>query len=209
MNTGFSEDEWRESAEGSPSFHFEKGGAKKTPSFDPDPPVERAERESEQTREWRSAEPAPPKDGYREGARGANYNEARNPNYGDHQGQAAGGISEQEDRQWAMLSHAAGAVATLFSVGVLGWAAPLAIWLIRREEGGFASSQAKEAFNFQLTMIIGYCAGAIAFFTFIGIPIAFVIWVTLWIVNLIWSIQGAIRTHSGQDYSYPWNLRLL
>jgi uncharacterized protein len=207
MTNSFSEEEWRESAEGSPSFHFEKGVGAKKSSFEPDHHEAEDSELDASAREWRAAEPPPLRDEQQRQSKESRSrgfgNDARNPNHSN-----AGGFvdcGDPEERNWAMISHGAGAVAALFSVGVLGWAAPLVIWLTRRDESGFAAGQAKEALNFQISMLLYSLVAGLLCIILIGFPILFV----LWIVNLVCSIQGAMKTHEGELYNYPWNLRLV
>ncbi|MDG1499577.1 MAG: DUF4870 domain-containing protein [Planctomycetota bacterium] len=203
MTNEFNEDEWRASAKDSPSFHFEKGETKRKPDFEPDPGPE--EEADARAREWRAAEPPPRRKPYRDGGHGAanNRNQPRNPSHAESGSYAA--RARPESYTWAMLSHAAGAVAILFSGGILGWATPLAIWLLHKDDDDFASSQAKEALNFQITMIIFSLIAALLCLILIGFPMIFV----LVLVNVIWSIQGAVATYNGRPYQYPWNMRIL
>lgn len=203
MTNEFNEDEWRASAKDSPSFHFEKGETKRKPDFEPDPGPE--EEADDRAREWRAAEPPPRREQYRDRGHGAssNRNEPRNPSYGGSDSYAA--TARPESYTWAMLSHAAGAVAILLSAGILGWATPLVIWLMRKDEDDFAASQAKEALNFQITMFLYSLIAGVLCLILIGIPLLFI----LIVVNLVWSIQGALKTYEGRPYSYPWNLRIL
>jgi uncharacterized Tic20 family protein len=108
-----------------------------------------------------------------------------------------------------MIAHGAGAVATFASAGTLGWAAPLAIWLIRKGEDGFASNQAKEALNFQITIGVASIAAVLLTLTIVGIVVAVPMMFIFAIMNVVCSIIGAVKTYNGEEYQYPWNLRLL
>lgn len=210
MTKGFSEEEWRASAEGSPSFHFEKSASERGPSFGPDNSEAEGEIDAG-AREWRAAEPAHLRDDQGHQGQGADprgyNNEARNPDYHKPSAWKAGG--DQEDRNWAMIAHGAGAVAAFASAGTLGWATPLAIWLIRKGEGGFASSQAKEALNFQITIGVASIAAVLLVLTVVGIVVAVPMMFIFAIMNVVCSIIGAVKTYNGEEYRYPWNLRLL
>jgi len=109
----------------------------------------------------------------------------------------------KEERNWAMLAHLSGllAFATLIG-GVLG---PLVMWMIRKDDMNFASDQAKEALNFQITVFVaGLIAGVMCL-----ILIGFALLGILVIVDLILMIIAAVKASEGVSYRYPFNLRLI
>src|ERR1035437_4434368 len=55
-------------------------------------------------------------------------------------------LSDSDQRLWATLAH----------IGpiIIGFVAPLVIWLIYRERGQYVEDQSKEALNFQITVVI-------------------------------------------------------
>jgi len=104
-------------------------------------------------------------------------------------------IPSKDDCNIAMLAHLLG----IFT-GFLG---ALIIWILKKDDSGFIASQSKEALNFQITITIGFIiAWLLAFIGAILIPI-------LLIVNLIFCILGAIAASKGQDYRYPFAIRLV
>lgn len=97
----------------------------------------------------------------------------------------------------AMLAHLLG----IFS----GFVGALILWLVRRDETGFAAEEAKEALNFQITIAIALLASIMLKVILIGIllvPIVF-------LVNFIFCILGAISASKGKSYRYPLTLRLV
>jgi len=200
MTSGFDEKEWRDSAKDGPSFEFEptEGGPGPTPDFEPagtpPDPFTEVEDEAEQAHraEWRSAEPPPREEQAYEPR--PNRAEARRP-----------GMPTEEERNFAMAAHAAGAIGALVSVGAVGWLVPLILWLVKKDEGGFAADQSREALNFQITMFILGVIGAVL--TCIGIGVVIILLV--WIAEIVYSIIGAVRTYKGERYEYPINFRLI
>ena len=69
----------------------------------------------------------------------------------------------------------------------------------------FAKKQAQEALNFQITVLIGIIVGWLLAFIFVG----FIVLPAVGIANLILSIMAAIAVNNGQDYRYPFALRLV
>lgn len=114
-----------------------------------------------------------------------------------------------ESRNWALGAHLT-ALAGAFTGGVATWAGPLVIWLLRREDP-FANEHAREALNFNLTMLLLGIAGVILAVVTLGvllivlIPLGLVVAV-LW---LIWTIQAAMAASRGERYRYPVSIRLI
>ncbi len=108
-------------------------------------------------------------------------------------------VASQDDRNIALLTHLSGFI---FSVIV-----PLIVWLMYRDRSAraYIVEEAREALNFQITVLIGYVICAILTFIVIG---AFLGWL-LWIANLVFCVIAAVRTSSGARYRYPFNLRLI
>ena len=144
----------------------------------------------------------------------SNYREPNvgQPGYGQ---QPAGGpnttpvvaapLSEADDRQWSSLAHLG---------GILSFLPSLIIWLVFKDRGRFTNTEAKEALNFQITLLIGYVAiNVISFILAIvtfGIGGLFIglAWV-LWLAGVVFSIMGFLKAKDGQNYRYPFALRLL
>lgn len=80
----------------------------------------------------------------------------------------------------------------------------LLVFLIRSGEG-HARDQAREALNFQLTLIVLSLIGGMLIMLYIGIYILFVIYAA----DVILSIIAAFRSSSGEKYRYPFNIRFI
>ncbi len=114
-----------------------------------------------------------------------------------------------EDRTWALIGHLSALSAFITGFGcVLG---PLIVWLVKRDTLPFAGDQAKEALNFNITVLIA--GAALILFTvitigigvFITVPLGFV----LFFYWLIFTIIAAINANNGVRYRYPMTLRLI
>ena len=99
----------------------------------------------------------------------------------------------------AMLSHLLG--------GLIGFLVPLIIWLIKKDTMPFVDDQAKEALNFQITMLIAYVACGIlaavtcGFGAFLFLP--------LWAADVVLGIMGGMKANEGIAYRYPFAIRLV
>ena len=109
----------------------------------------------------------------------------------------AGGSTE--DRNLAMLTHLSGII--------LGFIVPLIMWLVNKDNAAksYLTTEAKEALNFQLTILIGYVICWVLSFILIGVFLL----PLLWILNLVFCILAAVAVNSKGSYRYPFALRLV
>lgn len=105
----------------------------------------------------------------------------------------------QEDRTLALITHLSGIV--------LGFIVPLIIWLVNKDKAdkGFLNDQAKEALNFQITLLIIYVIGTVLTIILIGALIN----LAAWIACIILSIMAGLKANEGVAYRYPFALRLI
>lgn len=113
-------------------------------------------------------------------------------------------MEPSKEKIWAVISHLGGLLPPYFTIIV-----PLFIWLLKGEQSAFVNKQAKEALNFQISLVIYDSAAVLLAFTIIGIPITYLTFFICWVLNIFCSIKGAIRTFNGKEYSYPCNLKLI
>lgn len=106
-------------------------------------------------------------------------------------------LSPSDERLWATLAHVGGIV--------LGFIAPLVVWLVFRERSGFVNDQAKEALNFQILIVIAYIVGGILTVVLIG----GLILALAWLATIIFGIMGAVAANKGELYRYPFNWRII
>lgn len=111
----------------------------------------------------------------------------------------ASDAAPQDDRTLAMLTHLSGII--------LGFIVPLIIWLVHKDrtDKAFLNDQAKEALNFQITILFGYIAGMVLTIILIGPLIS----LAAWVVSLIFSIIAGLKANEGVAYRYPFALRLI
>jgi hypothetical protein len=118
--------------------------------------------------------------------------------YGAPQGfGGVGAVSDSDRRTWSMLAHLGGIV--------LGFIAPLVVWLMYKDRDEFVKDQAQEALNFQITLAIAYAVSTVLTFVLIGI-FTFAI---AWIGGIILMIIAGMAANRGERYRYPLTLRLV
>jgi uncharacterized Tic20 family protein len=117
-----------------------------------------------------------------------------------------------EERTWGMLSHLA-ALVGYFVIPLGNIIAPLIIWLMKKDESQFVADQAKEALNFQISLmiyaIVGTIVGLILMLVLVGFFLLFALWGALYIGGIVLTIVAAIRANEGQAYRYPLTIRLV
>lgn len=111
--------------------------------------------------------------------------------------QPAAPLSDSDARTYATIAHAGN---ILFPA-----VAPLIMWLIGKDKSTFVDEEAKEALNFGILTVIVYVVSWILMFFFIG----FLTYAAMFIVLLIFGIQGAMKANKGEHYRYPFSLRLI
>lgn len=107
--------------------------------------------------------------------------------------------ASQEDRTLALITHLSGIV--------LGFIVPLVIWLVNKDktDKDFLNDQAKEALNFQITLLIVYVVGMVLTIILIGALIN----LAAWIACVVLSIIAGLKANEGVAYRYPFALRLI
>ena len=103
-----------------------------------------------------------------------------------------------DSRAWA----AAAQLLPLFGAYVLG---ALIIWLIKRDEDPFVEESAREALNFQLSMLIYGLASAVLIIILIGVVMLFAIG----IFSFVMAIYAGIKAANGELYRYPLTMRMV
>lgn len=109
---------------------------------------------------------------------------------------AAAPLSPEQDIQWGSFAHLG---------GILGFLPALIIWLVFKDRGSFTDTEAKEALNFQITLLFGYVISAILVIVFIGAILSWVVW----ILGVVFSIIAFLQAKEGKHYRYPFAVRLI
>ncbi|GGB91754.1 DUF4870 domain-containing protein [Cellulomonas carbonis] len=131
--------------------------------------------------------------GYQQGA----YQQGgyQQPGYG---APAGAPLSDSDQRMWATLAHIGGLL--------VSFVAPLVVWLVFKGRGQFVEDQAKEALNFQITLVI--VGIAISIITALTLGLGAILYL-VFIVALVFMILAAVAANRGQYYRYPANIRII
>jgi uncharacterized Tic20 family protein len=101
------------------------------------------------------------------------------------------------DKNIAVLTHLGG----IF----FGFIPALIVWLLKKDDSAFIGEQAREALNFQITVLIGYVAAWVLAFVLVG----FLLLPAIYVTNLVLCIIAAVNVSKGAEYRYPFALRLI
>lgn len=124
---------------------------------------------------------------------------SRNRRKGSPVNETVQSAAPQEDRTIALITHLSGIIASFI--------VPLIIWLINKDkpEKSWITGQAKEALNFQITIVLAWFVAIVLSFVAIG----FLLYPVIWIGNLVFCILAGVAANKGEDYRYPVTLRLI
>ncbi|MDI1363092.1 DUF4870 domain-containing protein [Methylotenera sp.] len=102
-----------------------------------------------------------------------------------------------DDKNIATITHIGG---TVFS-----FVPALIVWILKKDENRYIEDQAKEALNFQITMVLAYMLAGVLSWILIGL----IFFPVIWVLNIVFCIIAAISTSKGETYRYPLCLRLI
>lgn len=124
------------------------------------------------------------------------------------------GSPSAEEKQWGMFGHLS-ALTGVVTGGLGNFLGPLIVWQMKKDTLPFAADQAKEALNFNITLlIVGVVFGVIgAIFTAITLGLGAILVVplalALGVAWLVFTIMAAMKANDGVVYRYPLTIRLI
>jgi uncharacterized Tic20 family protein len=124
-------------------------------------------------------------------------------------------LVKSQDRTWEVLSHLS-SLAMLVGVPFGNILGPLVVWLVKRKDSPAVEAHAKEALNFQISvmlyLMIAVAGTASLMLILIGvllIPFLIVALILVPIVDIIFVVIAAVKASNGEFYRYPLTLRLI
>ena len=111
--------------------------------------------------------------------------------------------SSDQANQLAGLAHILGIITS--------FVAPLIIWLSNTSRDAQVDNNAKEALNFQITVLLAHIANGILTFVlfFIWPFIAWAVTLGIWAVSIWWAFLGFQAANKGERYRYPFAFRII
>lgn len=110
-----------------------------------------------------------------------------------------------------MAAHASAVVGVLLG-GLPAFLGPLVVWLLRRDANDpFATEHAREALNFNLSVIIYAVAAGVLSVVTLGLALLVVVpaAIVAFIAYVVVSVQAALAASRGATYRYPLTMRLV
>jgi uncharacterized Tic20 family protein len=113
-------------------------------------------------------------------------------------------LRQSEERTWAILTHVIAGGLNLVTGGLFaGLIGAIVVYVVFKDRGPLIRQHATTTLNFQITLIIVEIIGWILAFVLVG----FFILAAAWIVNIVFSIMGALAASRGEPYTYPLAIR--
>ena len=109
-------------------------------------------------------------------------------------------LTPDQERTWASYAHLG---------GILGFLPSLIIWLVYKDRGPFVTSEARKALNFMITATIAWVAVYFLALIFLPWPLPGLLYFAIWLVVVIFSVQGFQSAQKGQPFKYPFSLDLV
>ena len=102
------------------------------------------------------------------------------------------------DKIWSILSH----LSALLGVGFI---LPLVVYLAMRGDSPYAASNAREALNFHISILLYTLCCIPLVFIVIGIPLL----ILMGLGSLVLAFIAAVKAVDGECYRYPLTIRLV
>ena len=109
----------------------------------------------------------------------------------------------QDEKNWGMFCHLAALAGFIIPLGNL--VGPLVVWLIKKDQYGFADYNGKESLNFQITVLIAMLVSLLLTLIVIG----FILMAAVGVFALVVTILAIVKSSKGEYYKYPCCLRLI
>ncbi|MEM9445643.1 MAG: DUF4870 domain-containing protein [Verrucomicrobiota bacterium] len=114
----------------------------------------------------------------------------------------------RKENYWAMAAH----LGTLLGWSILpliNFVIPFIIWQIKKDDMPFAAEQAKEALNFQITLVIYMIICLLICITIVGLVVSLPLLWIIPILELVFTVIAATQVSKGVSYRYPAAIRLI
>ncbi len=107
-----------------------------------------------------------------------------------------------DSKNWGMIAHLSSLV---MLIGIPSLVGPLVVWLVRKDQDAWVGEHAREALNFNISVLIYSIVAGISIFFLVGIillPAVLIAWLVLTII-------AGIKASNGETYQYPFTIRLV
>lgn len=112
--------------------------------------------------------------------------------------------SARRERWWAAACHL-GALTVFVGIPLGNLLVPAAIWLSWKGASAFVEDQAREALNFQLTVLLAGLGCGVLMLAAVGLPLL----VALAVVDVAMVVKAGLDAKDGQRHRYPYVIRFI
>ncbi len=106
-------------------------------------------------------------------------------------------MRQEDEKLWAIAAH--------LGPLLLGFIAPLVVWLVFKDRSAFLDRHGKEALNFQIAYLVYFVVAGLSLLLLVGfilLPAVGVAWV-------VFMILASVQASQYRDYRYPAIFRVI
>jgi uncharacterized Tic20 family protein len=116
-------------------------------------------------------------------------------------------LTPDQERSWAVATHAITGAATVMSAGTLGFVAALVVYLLYKDRGPFVRRASANAMNIQLNGLLW--GVAIAIFGVVTFGLGWFLWFAIPIVMVLLHVVAALKCSQGEWNDPPFTIRFV
>ena len=132
------------------------------------------------------------------------------------------------ERHWAAMAHLGAlllALLTSWAAGIAGVVAAFVVWLLKKDDSPFVAEHAREALNFNLSMLLYACGAVAVAIALVGVtvftlgigliltlPAGILLALACAAIAVLWlvcSVIATVKAWNGERYRYPLSIRLV
>jgi len=110
----------------------------------------------------------------------------------------------RREQRWAAACHL-GALSMFLGIPLGNLLIPAAIWMSWKGASAFVEDQAREALNFQLTVLLAGLGCGVLMIAAIGIPLL----VALAVADAVMVVRAGLEAKDGKRHRYPYVIRFI
>jgi uncharacterized protein len=110
-------------------------------------------------------------------------------------------MQAEDERIWGVIAH----LGALFS----SFLVPLFIFVLFKDRSEYVAKHAKEALNFQISMVIFAVIGVFLCCTIVGLVIGVPMLLLMGVFHFIFCLIATIKASNNENYEYPISIRII
>ena len=110
-------------------------------------------------------------------------------------------MTAEDERLWSVIAHL-GALFSSFWV-------PLVVFLLYKDRSEYVAEHAKEALNFQISVVIYAAIATVFCVTIIGLVIGVPMFIAIGILHFVFCLIATVKASNSENYRYPLAIRFI